>query len=67
MTLRAEQSHIELNHYIQTSNWKNDAISLAKFKGILRSIEHVERVIAQRKMKSEIHDMKWKEIYKLIN
>ena len=57
---------VELNHYIQMTNWKEEELSLAKFKGVLRGIEMIERRIAHKKQKSEAHEAKWSEIYKLI-
>ena len=57
---------VELNHYVQITNWKEEGLSIAKFKGKLRGIETIERRIAMKKLKLEKHEMKWKEIYKLI-
>ena len=42
----------ELNHYIQIMNWKNGELSLAEFKGKLRSIEFIERTIAMNTAKN---------------
>ena len=49
---------LELNHYVQITNWKGEDLSLANFKKTMRSIEHIERTIAMKKLKLEKHDTK---------
>ena len=56
----------ELNHYIQIENWKGEELSLAAFKGKLRAIENVERRIAMKNNKINIHERKWEDIFQLI-
>ena len=57
---------MELNHYIQITNWKDKPLALTEFKGNLRSTEYIERMIAQKKDRLETHDRKWKGIFELI-
>ena len=58
---------LELNHYVQLTNWKGDSLSVATFKGNLRSTEFLERTIAMKKMKMEKHEEKWSEVFSLIS
>ena len=57
---------LELNHYIQFTNWKGSDLSLADFKKNLRSTEFLERIIAQKKNRMETHDEKWRKIFNLL-
>ena len=57
---------LELNQYIQTTNWKGEELSLSKFKNGIRSTEHLERMIAEKKGKVNKHEEKWGKIFKLL-
>ena len=54
---------LELNHCIQITNWKEGALSLANFKKGLRATENVERRIAMKKGKQDLHEAKWQKIF----
>ena len=56
----------EANYYIQRTNWKNEEISIQKFKSHIRSEEYIERQIAIKNSKVEKHEMKWNTIFKKI-
>ena len=58
---------MELNRYVQITNWKDEALSLNKFKSRLRAIEDTERRIAMKKHKSHIHDSKWNAVLQHLN
>ena len=58
---------MEFNRYIQITNWKEEEISLNKFKSRIRSTENVERSIAIKNHKIHVHEQKWNTILKLIN
>ena len=58
---------MELNRYVQITNWKNEDMSLHKFKSRLRTIETVERRIALKRQKIQSHDQKWNTILHLLN
>ena len=57
---------IELIHYVQNTNWKEEELSLAKFKGKLRATEYIERKIAMKKLKMAQHDQKWDHIFRML-
>ena len=58
---------MELNRYVQITNWKGEKLSLQEFKSNLRGIENVERRIAKKKNKSHLHERKWNTVLWLLN
>ena len=58
---------LELNRYVQITNWKEEDISLSKFKSRIRSTEVLERSIAMKKQKIHLHESKWNTILRLLN
>ena len=58
---------IELNRYIQITNWKGEELSLSNFKSCLRATEYLERSIAMKKHKVHIHERKWSPILRALN
>ena len=57
---------IELCHYVHSTNWKGELLSLNKYKGQIRATENIERRIAMKKLKMHTHEEKWAPILELI-
>ena len=49
---------MEFSYYVQRTNWKGEALSLAGFKRGIRATEHIERMIAMKRLKLESHEAK---------
>ena len=58
---------MEINRYVQITNWKQEDLSLREFKSRLRATENIERRIATKKNKLGKHDQKWSTILRLLN
>ena len=58
---------MELNRYIQITNWKGEDLSIKEFKSRMRAIEKTENRIASKKNKLHTHEQKWKPILWLLN
>ena len=58
---------MELNQYIQITNWKGEELSLKDFKSRIRGTEYTERRIALGKNKTSQHEDKWNKILRLLN
>ena len=58
---------MEFNRYVQITNWKDEDLSLSKFKSRIRSTEQVEKNIATKKHKVHLHEQKWNTILRLMN
>ena len=58
---------MEFNHYVFLTNWKNEPLSLNKWKAKIRATENTEKRIAMKKNKLRKHEDKWKTILKHLN